>query len=103
MAIEEIRKRAQLGLVRVTAHARVEMQDDAITTRNLLYVLASLRSSVIEDYPEDKRGHSHLVLGWDELENPVHICCALCDNVVVIITTYRPDARLWENDWKHRK
>lgn len=58
-------------------------------------------SLLVEDYPEDKRGHSHLILGRLS-SGPVHICCSIHDEDVVIITVYRPDPAKWSDDWKTR-
>lgn len=57
---------------------------------------------IIEDYPEDKRGHSSLVLGFTKNGLPIHMVCALHEGILVIITIYRPDPDLWI-DWRIRK
>jgi hypothetical protein len=62
-----------------------------------------LSGSVVEDYPEDVRGHSCLMLGFGESGRPVHAVCAPKDGYLAIITAYVPDAREWEADYKTRR
>lgn len=35
-----------------------------------------VEGELIEDYPEDKRGHSCLMLGFGDEGRPVHVACA---------------------------
>lgn len=58
---------------------------------------------VIEDYPEDARGHSCLMLGRGEENRPLHIACAPKPDYLAIITTYRPSSEQWEQDWRTRR
>jgi hypothetical protein len=48
-------------------------------------------------YPDDPRGHSHLLLGFTEQDEPIHMVGAIHEGTLVIITIYRPDPELWEN------
>ncbi len=58
---------------------------------------------LVEDYPDDPRGHSCLLLGFGKEGRPVHVVCAPKDEYVAVITAYLPDPGLWESDWKTRK
>ena len=59
--------------------------------------------TIIEDYPEDQRGASCLILGLVG-ERPLHVVCGRLDaEEVLIITTYEPDSTEWEDDWTTRK
>ena len=58
---------------------------------------------VVEDYPEDSRGHSCLLLGAGDNERPIHVVCAPKEDYLAIITAYQPDPTRWELDWKTRK
>lgn len=61
------------------------------------------RGIVIEDYPNDPRGASCLLLGVVN-QRPLHVVCGRLDaDEILIITAYEPDPREWENDWKTRK
>ena len=103
MVIEQIRELAQQGKVRITLHARREMDNDMVFTNHVLEMLESSLTEIVEDYPEDPRGHSHLLLGWLADEEPLHICCAMHEDELIVITVYRPDPMLWESDWRKRK
>lgn len=61
------------------------------------------RGEVIENYPEDPRGHSCLLLGYGELGRPIHVVCAPKEDYLAIITAYLPDDELWEEDYRTRK
>jgi hypothetical protein len=58
---------------------------------------------VIEDYPEDVRGHSCLILGYGHNHRPVHVVCAPKPDYLAIITAYLPSDDKWEADWQTRK
>jgi len=57
---------------------------------------------LIEDYPNDPRGHSCLVLTWVR-EKPVHVVCAPHEEVLIIVTVYIPSSEDWEEDFKTRR
>ena len=56
----------------------------------------------IEDYPEDKYGHSILIYGKTEKGRIIHVQCSV--DPVWIITAYDPRLRPdeWESDFKRR-
>jgi len=58
---------------------------------------------VIEDYPEDARGHSCLMLGYGQQGRPVHIVCAPKAEYLAVITAYLPSLQQWLPDWRTRK
>lgn len=58
---------------------------------------------IIEDYPEDVRGHSCLMLGYGTGGRPIYVVCSPKEEYLAIITVYLPDAHRWEADWKTRK
>lgn len=57
---------------------------------------------VIEDYPEDQRGHSCLILGYGENRRPIHVACSPKKDFLAIITAYIPDKDEWSSDFKTR-
>lgn len=61
------------------------------------------RGIVIEDYPEDVRGHSCLLMGNGEEGRAVHVVCAPKADYLAIITAYLPDARRWDASFQRRK
>jgi hypothetical protein len=72
-----------------------------ISTREVRSVI--LRGEVIEDYAEDVRGHSCLMLGRGEEDRPVHVVCAPKRDYLAIITTYLPSVEQWASDWRTRR
>jgi hypothetical protein len=72
-----------------------------ISTTEIRQVISNGR--VIEDYPEDRRGHSCLLLGYGYHNRPVHVVCAPKTGYLAIITAYLPSATKWESDWRTRK
>jgi len=99
-----IREKGMAGLYRLTLHAEKERLMDQLTTDHIEQALST--AEVIEDYPEDKRGHSCLVLGWSS-SGPVHLVIGGLEGggqaELVVITIYRPDLSQWEADWRTRK
>ena len=91
------------GKFNVSAHAAEEMAADSITRYMLRDAMGFDAPQIIEDYPEDRRGRSCLILGWITPEQPVHIVAAYWTEYPVVITVYRPDPVRWENDGKTRK
>jgi protein tyrosine/serine phosphatase len=58
---------------------------------------------IIENYPEDARGHSCLILGQGEAHRPIHVVCALKEDYLAIITACIPGVEDWADDFKMRK
>lgn len=50
---------------------------------------------LIEDYPEDARGHSCLMHGKG-LGRNVHVVCSPKEDFLAIITAYLPSERVWD-------
>jgi Domain of unknown function (DUF4258) len=57
---------------------------------------------VIEDYPEDVRGHSCLMLHAPQ-GRPVHVVCSPKVEYLAIITAYVPEPNSWSSDFRRRK
>ena len=58
---------------------------------------------IIEDYPDDIRGHSCLMLGSRKENQPIHLVCSPQEDFLSVITAYLPDKELWTDDFKERK
>jgi len=88
----------------LTVHAERERQADKITISELEAALCICE--VIEDYPEDPRGHSCLGLGFADTR-PVHAVCAIKDDPreLLLITVYDPSQRpeKWEAGFRRRR
>ena len=58
---------------------------------------------VIEDYPQDQRGQSCLILGFGKDKRPIHIVCSPKAEFLAIITAYLPNEDEWEDNFSKRK
>ncbi len=74
--------------------------DRMITTKDIRHAIKN--GEVIEDYPEDTRGHSCLVFGI-RTDRQIHVVCSPKDEYLAIITAYLPSKEDWNNDFKIRK
>lgn len=86
-----------------TLHALDEMnaEDELISKDEVREVI--FNGEIIEDYPEDKRGHSCLMLGFTSKNRPVHLVCAPKEGYLAVITAYVPDKDKWEDGFKVRR
>ena len=85
-----------------TPHAIHQMNSEKrmITTDEIEEKIT--KGKIIEDYPEDKRGHSCLINGKIS-ERPLHVVCAPKDEYLAIITAYIPDDSKWNDNYTRRK
>jgi hypothetical protein len=72
-----------------------------ITTEEVRTVIE--HGEVVEDYPDDSRGHSCLILGFGEDGRPIHVVCAPKDEYLAIITAYLPDPHEWAAGFRQRR
>jgi hypothetical protein len=87
---------------RLTMHAEEEREADRISIIEIEEALLHNDPEMIEDYPNDPRGHSFLLLGLTGERKPIHALCSIHEEMLVIITIYRPNPNLWV-DWKIRR
>ena len=74
--------------------------DRLITTAEIHSVVE--HGKIIEDYPEDVRGHSCLMLGYGEGNRAIHVVCSPKDKYLAIITAYLPAEDEWSDDFRGR-
>lgn len=99
-----------LEQVKVAATKRLLFLPHAIqqmSRPNRMITIAEVEAVVvtgelIEDYPEDVRGHSCLLFGLGEEDRPVHVVCAPKNDYLAIITAYIPDPAQWSPDFRRR-
>lgn len=104
MDIEKIKQLAQDGKYEYSKHAERERELDEIYTHELEDALKGCE--LVEDYPDDPRGASCLVLGYSK-SKPVHAVCTLKSEPeeLFLITVYDPSKRpeKWTGDYKKRR
>jgi len=100
-----------LGLIRRRASQRLLFLPHALRQMlkpDRMIEASEVRNTVeagelIEDYPEDARGHSCLMLGSGIDERPIHVVCSPKDEYLAIITAYLPDESNWVDDFRTRR
>ena len=60
------------------------------------------RGELVEDYPEDARGHSCLLLGFGADRSPIHVVCSPKEDYLAVITAYLPDEHEWSGVYRVR-
>ena len=61
------------------------------------------RGELVEDYTEDVRGHSCLLLGYKLDDTPIHVVCSPKEDYLAVITAYIPNFEEWQYDYKRRR
>lgn len=80
----------------ISIHADDERLADGLTLVEVETVLR--RCELLEDYPDDPRGRSCLVLGMTPSGVPVHVVCGRNRmNHLVLITVYIPRMPKWRD------
>jgi Domain of unknown function (DUF4258) len=87
----------------MSSHAETEREADTLPVSEIEEALLSPLAEVLEDYPDDPRGHSALILGFTTAQLPVHVVVGLSlPGTIILITVYRPDPARWY-DWRKRR
>lgn len=96
MDIEEIKEKAKLDKYEISFHAEKERYAEDITISDL--ETAIYNGEILEDYPNDPRGPSCLILGYSQ-NQPIHIVCGYAPmKWIRIITIYIPKLPKWINE-----
>jgi hypothetical protein len=92
------------GDVHVSEHGYEELREDAILIDDAVAGVAT--AILVEDYRDRFRGPGILTLQHDRDGRPIHVVWALPAEdrrPAVLVTAYRPDAELWDSDFRRRK
>lgn len=100
---DEVCRAIGAGRVHVSEHALDEAMDDNISILEVL--VRTPAAEVIEDYPDDPRGASCLVLLAVGSVEPVHAVWAFDGGSgrAILVTVYRPDPDRWSDDLRQRR
>jgi Domain of unknown function (DUF4258) len=102
--VRKIRSLVRDGDYQFSIHAEKEREADRISVLELKVALANCE--VVEDYPDDPRGPSCLVLGFFN-DRPIHVVCAVKETPreLLLITVYDPSKRpdKWTDRYRKRK
>jgi len=91
----KIRDLVQAGKYEFSQHAEKEREEDQIRVEELEAALKNCE--VVEDYPQDRRGASCLVLGFAG-SRPIHAVCSIKSDPdeLFLITVYDPSRHSWK-------
>ena|ERR1017187_9211318 len=100
--LEKVREAAKKAVL-FKHHAIEQMTspDRMISQQDVLLVIQN--GEVIEDYPNDPRGHSCLLLGTGEGGRTIHVVCSPKQDHLTIITSYVPEKDLWHEGFRKRR
>jgi len=92
--ISDIRAKIAEGLFEFSKHAVDQSILRHITVEEIREAFTT--GEMNEDYPDDNRGPSCLVLGITKLGRPIHIHCSYPSRPIIkVITLYEPDQNQW--------
>lgn len=100
--IDDIRDAAQKRLLFLPHAVRQMSRPVRMITPNEVASVV-MGAELVENYPEDARGHSCLVLGFGDANRAVHVVCSPKDEYLAIITAYIPDPEQWSEDFRKRR
>jgi hypothetical protein len=100
--LDLIRKRADQRIL-FSQHAVAQMSrpERMITPIEIRKVIST--GEIIEDYPQDPRGHSCLLLGGGDGDRAIHLVCSPKDDFLAVITAYLPTEEQWRGGFRVRK
>jgi hypothetical protein len=101
---KKIRTLIRVGNVRISEHGYDELAEDGLTVREVLNNTAD--AVVVEEYPNYPKGPCVLFLQKDRNGAPIHVVWGIpkgYDNLVVLVTAYRPDSELWDQSFTRRR
>ena len=97
VTIDSIRAAVQTDNWLLSVHARRNAIARTITDQELLHALTG--GEILEDYPNDPRGASALVLGFTAASRALHAVCAFDPGgTLLIITVYEPSMPWWRDE-----
>ena len=102
-SVQQLVRAAVRKKLLVLPHAIKQMSrpDRMITVAEVRRTVLS--GELVEDYPEDVRGHSCLMLGTGGSGRPIHVVCAPQGEYLAIVTAYLPESHEWKPDHRTRR
>lgn len=93
--LARLQAQASTRAIRITDHAREEMEDESISLSEVLQAISN--GQIIENYPEHKRGSCCLLYGVAVSKRSLHVVCTTSLSQLVIITVYIPTLPKWKS------
>jgi hypothetical protein len=102
--LDRLRGLISEGHILISEHGYNELAEDGITARE---VIAGIHDAVmVEEYPDYPKGPCILVLQKDQKGKPIHVVWGIpkgYNKPVVLVTAYRPDLELWDENFTERR
>ena len=96
--VEYIREQIEADNYEFSLHAEHEREDEHILVEEIEQSVMS--GELLEDYPDDPRGHSCLILGFTRSGRAIHSVWGLLpDGRARVITVYIPLPPKWVDPW----
>ena len=95
-----IREKILNGEYATTEHFMLRCQERNLDPDEVITRTAD--GKIIEDYPDDQRGHSSLIL-TNTPEYALYVLVGVAYIEMRMITVYRPDGRLWKTGFERRQ
>lgn len=100
MELQAIQEQIRQGDYEISIHAEKERYAENISLSEIETTI--LNGEILEDYPDDPRGESCLILGHAE-GRPVHTVCGYTSTRTVrVITVYLPKPPKWLDERTRR-
>ncbi len=88
MKIEIIKQKVKEDDYFFSKHGDDEKKNDNLSILEIEETIAN--GAILENYDNDLRGSSCLIVGFTNNGKPIHVVCGTRDNILVIITVYIP-------------
>ena len=85
----------------LSQHADEERMNDNLMISEIEESI--MGGSILESYPEDKRGSSCLIVGFTKQGKPIHTVCGKNSDKLVVITVYIPTPPKFITPYERRK
>ena len=100
MKLQEIKEHFDQESYEISFHAEKERYAESISLADI--EAAILNGEILEDYPDDPRGESCLILGYAE-GRPIHVVCGYTStHAIRVITVYLPKPPKWRDERTRR-
>lgn len=101
MDIEDIRRKIGEGRYEISFTHTEKLRSRRIKAADIEQAVKS--GNIIEDYPNDPRGPSCLILVVSATDLCIFLFARLEAEEILVVTAYEPDSEEWEDDWQTRK
>ena len=101
ISIEKIKSLIIDDRIKWSNHILTRMLQRGIRVIDILFCVSG--GEIIEYYPDEYPFPSGLILGYSDAGIGIHVCCALGQDYIWMITAYYPDKNEWLDDLQTRR